>query len=108
MNRIIPAIMGILLVMSFGTAFGSSTPYPHIVVNTEIPNMSYTETFDVRDSINNYGWFMSPVCGLEMCNGLTATQNMVYQGMTVNGDKPDIKPIFNGFYFLKGHFPYWK
>ena len=103
MNKTLIAItLSLILVMSFNSVYASSNPYRGTYPSNA--NISIHEDFDVRDTINHYGWHMSKVCGMEMCNGKTATENSVYLGMTVNGEKPPIKTPFNGHYYIKGNF----
>jgi hypothetical protein len=75
------------------------------VVSDKTANKGVYANFDVRQH-HASDWHNSPVCGLEICNGHTASSLLKYQGMTKDGTKPtNIDPrTFDGHYFIKGNF----
>lgn len=104
-------LIAILLVAGFALSFATSNAYAsgwdndpyYATAKTGKANQSYTEDFDVRQH-HVKGWHGSKVCGLELCNGKTATESTQFQGLTDGGAKPSQKGAFDGKFYIKGNF----
>lgn len=94
----------IAVVFTTGNAYASGWDKDPYYVNQDVKvNTSVTPDFDKRQT-HVKGWHGSPVCGLELCDKITGTETLKYQGLTVGGAKPDVGTPHNGHYYIKGTF----
>lgn len=103
-SAIVLGLSLIAVMFATGNAYASGWDKDPYYVNQNVQvNTSTTPDFDKRQT-HVKGWHNSPVCGLELCSGITGTETMKYQGLSVNGARPSIDTPHNGHYYIKGIF----